>query len=117
MSKSHTKPKEKDTNITHFLQTKEYEALRAGLQSEINNNSEMFNIELPNGRNLKKGSNLLKPVHETFTKTKEEKLELKKVKKEYEPNDDARNAIIAQFGKASIPNWDVKFKPLKRKAA
>lgn len=63
-----------------FLQTKHYANLRYNLNREVNHNSVNYNIEL---KNTKISSNLIVKDLESLTNTKEEKIKLKKARKEY----------------------------------
>jgi len=100
---SDKKSKQQDTNVKVFMQTEAYNQLNTTLQLQLNNNSQVFNLKLP------QPSNLLEP--RVFVKrSKTERDELKRLKYTFKLNPDkGRDEIVGALVNTPMPNWNIKF--------
>lgn len=99
----------KDFNIKYFLMSEAYTQLRTKLHSEINTNSQSFNLKIP------QPSNLLEPKPIGVGKTKAERDACKKAKYTFEANPDkGRDEIVKELVNAPMPNWNVRFRERRR---
>lgn len=97
------KQKIDDSNLKQFLESEAYQELNLALHKDLNNNSQMFNLDPPNGK-FKKYENIKPDYTLEFRKTKEEKQKVKDLKQSYKSNlhTDHARLLKNEFTKALI---------------
>ena len=98
--------KQQDINVKIFMQTREYDRLNEELQTQINHNSQMFNIKFPS-----RYTNLIEPTgHLKVKLTKTERGEIKKHKYTFKLHPDkGREDLVKILVNAPLPDWNIKF--------